>query len=89
MQNVWGAQVGSIYDKTLPLVPIGTPKSSYGNKNESWEAFYQLAPAWDSAAHNFSSFHFEEDPRLVLESPEWDLRTERTSSVLKSNPEKN
>ena len=78
----------NIWKKIVPLVPIGTPKYSFGNKNGSWKAFDQLGTAWDCAAHNFSSFHFQEDPRPVPESPEWDLRTERTSSVLKSNPEK-
>ena len=35
-----GPQVGSIYSETISLVPIGTPKYSYGNKNGSKEAFY-------------------------------------------------
>ena len=30
----------------------------------------QLSPGLDGAAHNFSSFHFQEDPRPVPESSE-------------------
>ena len=34
IQNVSGLRVGSIYYQTIFLVPIGTPKYSYDNKNE-------------------------------------------------------
>ena len=49
----------------------------------------QVSPGGGGAAQNFPSFYFQGDVRPVPESPEWDLRTERTSIVLKSNLEKN
>ena len=61
-----GPQVGVIYGKTLLTVPIGTPSSP----KHPLEGACPACPSLNAAAHNFSSFHFQKDPRPVLESPE-------------------
>ena len=86
IQNVWGPQVRSIYGKTVPLVPIGTPKYSYGNKNGPQKAVTSLPQLETVQLKTFRVFISRRIPNQFQKAlNEIYAQTERTSSVLKSS----
>ena len=84
IQNVGGPQVGVIYGKTLLTVPIGPPNSP----RHPPEGARPACPSLDAAAHNFSSFHFQEAIRPVLKSSDRALCHEHTSSLVRPSARK-
>ena len=56
-------------------------------KTSSGRRFISLLELETVQLITIMSFHFQEDSLPVSESPESDLHTERTSSVLKSSPD--
>ena len=85
IENVWGPRVWLISFKIRLTVPIGTPDTRWYSPQGARPA----CPSQDPAAPNFSSCHFfRKDTRPVLESPEWALCNERTSSLVRLSRKK-
>ena len=73
-----------IYGTTVPTVPIGTTNMP----RHLPEGACPACPSLNPAAHNFSSFHFQEAIRPVLKSSDRALCHEYTSSLVRSSARK-
>ena len=86
IQNVWGPQVGLIYNKTVSLVPISTPKYSFGNETGPRRRFTSLQQLETVQFITFRVFISRRIPDQFQKALN-EIYAERTSSVLKSSPD--
>ena len=65
----YGQYMAKQYPEYRSVLLFGQKRPNCGQKRPAC-SLLQLSPGRDGAAHNFSSFYFQEDPRPVSESPE-------------------